>query len=313
LASEWEAIVKKRAEGEAAAEYAIALGLKHMTRVIYTSPIKTLSNQKFGDFRKRFGEDAVGILTGDVQIRPTASCLVMTTEILRTMLYRGADVLREVEWVVFDEVHYVNDWERGVVWEEVLILLPRHVHVLMLSATVPNAVEFAEWIGRIRTSPVHVITTFRRPVPLEHFLVCRGERFRVVDDRSVFQSHEYRRAADMLKEHRKKNARFGSFGRQRGGESLRSEYNGLVEALKARDQLPAVLFCFSKKKTEEIADALSHGHDDDLMQAQHKPQLDLVRPCNLHRLDCQRAPLLSLRLLATEEWRVLHPLHPRFL
>ena len=93
------------------AEYAIALAQKHMTRTIYTSPIKALSNQKFRDFTVKFGD--VGILTGDVQIRPEAACLVMTTEILRSMLYRGADLIRDVEFVIFDEVHYINDLEVG--------------------------------------------------------------------------------------------------------------------------------------------------------------------------------------------------------
>jgi antiviral helicase SKI2 len=115
------------------AEYAIALAAKHMTKAIYTSPIKALSNQKFRDFRLTF--DDVGILTGDVQIRPEASCLIMTTEILRSMLYRGADLIRDVEFVIFDEVHYVNDLERGVVWEEVIIMLPEHVTLILLCPT----------------------------------------------------------------------------------------------------------------------------------------------------------------------------------
>ena len=105
------------------AEYAIALALRHMTKVIYTSPIKALSNQKFRDFRTTFTD--VGLLTGDVQIKPEAGCLIMTTEILRSMLYAGSDVIRDLEWVIFDEVHYINDPERGVVWEEVLIMLPQ--------------------------------------------------------------------------------------------------------------------------------------------------------------------------------------------
>lgn len=120
------------------AEYAIALATKHMTRCIYTSPIKALSNQKFREFKHTFGADNVGILTGDVQINPEATCLIMTTEILRSMLYRGADLIRDVEFVIFDEVHYVNDQERGVVWEEVIILLPAHINIVLLSATVPN-------------------------------------------------------------------------------------------------------------------------------------------------------------------------------
>ena len=103
------------------AEYAIALARKHCTRAIYTSPIKALSNQKYRDFQDKFGDD-VGLITGDLQINADSSCLIMTTEILRSMLYRGADLIRDIEWVIFDEVHYINDTERGVVWEEVIIM-----------------------------------------------------------------------------------------------------------------------------------------------------------------------------------------------
>ena len=118
------------------AEYAFALATKHCTRAIYTSPIKTISNQKFRDFGKQFD---VGLLTGDVSIKADAPCLIMTTEILRSMLYRGADLIRDVEWVIFDEVHYVNDAERGVVWEEVIIMLPAHVGLVLLSAKIGRA------------------------------------------------------------------------------------------------------------------------------------------------------------------------------
>ncbi|KAJ3480918.1 hypothetical protein NLG97_g7952 [Lecanicillium saksenae] len=142
------------------AEYAIALAAKHMTKAIYTSPIKALSNQKFRDFRQTF--DEVGILTGDVQINPEASCLIMTTEILRSMLYRGADLIRDVEFVIFDEVHYVNDYERGVVWEEVIIMLPEHVSLILLSATVPNTHEFASWVGRTKQKDIYVISTAKQ-------------------------------------------------------------------------------------------------------------------------------------------------------
>ena len=107
------------------AEYAIALAFQRMTRAIYTSPIKTLSNQKFRDFNETFGD--VGILTGDVTINPESPCLIMTTEILRSMLFKGADIIRDIEFVIFDEVHYVNDLERGHVWEEVFITLNYNV------------------------------------------------------------------------------------------------------------------------------------------------------------------------------------------
>ena len=178
------------------AEYAIALAAKHMTKAIYTSPIKALSNQKFRDFRQVF--DDVGILTGDVQIAPEASCLIMTTEILRSMLYRGADLIRDVEFVIFDEVHYVNDAERGVVWEEVIIMLPEHVTLILLSATVPNTYEFASWVGRTKKKDIYVISTPKRPVPLEHYLWAGKDMCKIVDPEKRFIEAGWKQANDVL-------------------------------------------------------------------------------------------------------------------
>jgi len=178
------------------AEYAIALAAKHMTKAIYTSPIKALSNQKFRDFKTEF-ED-VGILTGDVQINPEASCLIMTTEILRSMLYRGADLIRDVEFVIFDEVHYVNDLERGVVWEEVIIMLPEHVTLILLSATVPNTYEFASWVGRTKKKDIYVISTAKRPVPLEHYLWAGKDMHKIVDPSKRFLEKGWKEANIIL-------------------------------------------------------------------------------------------------------------------
>ncbi len=174
------------------AEYAIALAAKHMTKAIYTSPIKALSNQKFRDFRLEFTD--VGILTGDVQINAEASCLIMTTEILRSMLYRGADLIRDVEFVIFDEVHYVNDLERGVVWEEVIIMLPEHVTLILLSATVPNTYEFASWVGRTKKKDIYVISTPKRPVPLEHYLWADKGMYKIVDPNKRFLDQGWKEA-----------------------------------------------------------------------------------------------------------------------
>ncbi|KAJ3327673.1 hypothetical protein HDU91_004341 [Kappamyces sp. JEL0680] len=174
------------------AEYAIALAMKHMTRAIYTSPIKALSNQKFRDFKDVFSD--VGILTGDIQIKPDAACLVMTTEILRSMLYRGADIIRDVEFVIFDEVHYLNDAERGVVWEEVIIMLPAHVTLILLSATVPNTKEFAEWVGRTKQKDIYVISTLKRPVPLEHYLFVDRDIHMIVNASKDFLAAGYKKA-----------------------------------------------------------------------------------------------------------------------
>lgn len=211
------------------AEYAIALAAKHMTKAIYTSPIKALSNQKFRDFRLTF--DDVGILTGDVQIRPEASCLIMTTEILRSMLYRGADLIRDVEFVIFDEVHYVNDLERGVVWEEVIIMLPEHVTLILLSATVPNTYEFASWVGRTKKKDIYVISTPKRPIPLEHYLWAGKDIYKIVTADKKFVDNGWKEANDILSGKDKvkapiaKEAPTGRGGGGRGGPPARGGQN----------------------------------------------------------------------------------------
>lgn len=141
----------------AVAEYAIAKSLKNKQRVIYTSPIKALSNQKFRDLQEEFSD--VGLMTGDMTINPNATCIIMTTEILRNMLYRGSEMIREVAWVIYDEVHYMRDKERGVVWEESIILLPHNVRFVFLSATIPNAREFVGWVAKTHHQPCHVVYT----------------------------------------------------------------------------------------------------------------------------------------------------------
>ncbi|XP_027335090.1 DExH-box ATP-dependent RNA helicase DExH11 isoform X2 [Abrus precatorius] len=177
------------------AEYAFALASKHCTRAVYTAPIKTISNQKYRDLCGKFD---VGLLTGDVSLRPEASCLIMTTEILRSMLYRGADIIRDIEWVIFDEVHYVNDVERGVVWEEVIIMLPRHINIVLLSATVPNTIEFADWIGRTKQKEIRVTGTTKRPVPLEHCLFYSGELYKICES-EIFLPQGVKAAKEALK------------------------------------------------------------------------------------------------------------------
>ncbi|CAM8958449.1 unnamed protein product [Rhodiola kirilowii] len=202
------------------AEYAFALATKHCTRAVYTAPIKTISNQKYRDFCGKFD---VGLLTGDISLRPEASCLIMTTEILRSMLYRGADIIRDIEWVIFDEVHYVNDVERGVVWEEVIIMLPRHVNIVLLSATVPNTVEFADWIGRTKQKKIRVTGTTKRPVPLEHCLFYSGELYTVCEN-EVFMSQGLKAAKDAFK--RKNSVPGGGSGHGGGGHVMPSSFQG---------------------------------------------------------------------------------------
>ncbi|CAN1329093.1 DExH-box ATP-dependent RNA helicase DExH11 [Linum perenne] len=203
------------------AEYAFSLASKHCTRAVYTAPIKTISNQKYRDFCEKFD---VGLLTGDISLRPEASCLIMTTEILRSMLYRGADIIRDIEWVIFDEVHYVNDVERGVVWEEVIIMLPRHVNIVLLSATVPNTKEFAEWISRTKKKDIRLTGTTKRPVPLEHCIFYSGELYTICENETLIPQG-LKAAKDAWK---KKNSSIpgGSSGQHPGSPAMQSGGRG---------------------------------------------------------------------------------------
>ena len=153
--------------GEFAAYFALQAGKK----CFYTTPIKALSNQKYSEFVAKFGEDRVGFLTGDTSINGDADILVMTTEVLRNMLYAGSNTLTNPGCVVMDEVHYLADKFRGAVWEEVLIHLMESVQVISLSATVSNAEEFGEWLGEVR-GETEVIVSEIRPIPLfQHVLI----------------------------------------------------------------------------------------------------------------------------------------------
>jgi len=245
------------------AQYAIALSSRHMTKAIYTSPIKALSNQKFRDFREEF--PSVGLVTGDVQIKPDADCLIMTTEILRSMLYNGSDVVRDLEWVIFDEVHYINDVERGVVWEEVLIMLPAHVNIIMLSATVPNAKEFGEWVGRTKRKKVFVVSTSKRPVPLEHYLYTGNsnktinELFLILDADKTFLTAGYKKAVEAKKERSSKVSQsFGAKGTRHNvtPQQDKNIWLSVIEMLRKKDKMPAVAFLFSRKRIEDLTGQL---------------------------------------------------------
>ena len=163
------------------AEYGIALGKRKNKKVIYTSPIKALSNQKYCDFKKKFKD--VGIITGDVNINQNAQCLIITTEILHKFLYNQSSILNNVGTVIFDEIHYINDLERGHIWEEILIVLPSSISIIMLSATIPNYCEFANWVGKIKNTCVYVEVTKNRVVPLKYFMYVNSDNVILVKDK----------------------------------------------------------------------------------------------------------------------------------
>ena len=244
------------------AEYAIAQSLKNNQRVIYTSPIKALSNQKYREFVAEFGD--VGLMTGDVTINPTATCLVMTTEILRSMLYRGSEIMREVAWVVFDEIHYLRDKARGVVWEETIILLPDKVRYVFLSATIPNAMQFAEWITKTHGQPVHVVYTDFRPTPLQHYFFPAGADgiHLVVDEKGVFREENFNKAMTTIADKQgddpadamaKRRGKGKDKRLNKGGTKGPSDIYKIVKMIMMKNYNPVIVFSFSKNQCEAYA------------------------------------------------------------
>ncbi|KAH9223539.1 rRNA-processing arch domain-containing protein [Leptodontidium sp. 2 PMI_412] len=245
------------------AEYAIAQSLKNNQRVIYTSPIKALSNQKYREFAAEFGD--VGLMTGDVTINPTATCLVMTTEILRSMLYRGSEIMREVQWVVFDEIHYMRDKSRGVVWEETIILLPDKVRYVFLSATIPNAMQFAEWITKTHHQPCHIVYTDFRPTPLQHYFFPAGADgiHLIVDEKGNFREDNFQKAMATIED--KKGADPADIdAKQKGrGKNKKTNKGGvkddnndiykIVRMIMLKHYNPVIVFSFSKRECEAYA------------------------------------------------------------
>jgi len=250
------------------AEYAIAMALRDKQRIIYTSPIKALSNQKYRDLQDEFRD--VGLMTGDVTINPNATVMIMTTEILRSMLYRGSELCREMAWVVFDEVHYMRDRDRGVVWEEAIILLPDSVRLVFLSATIPNSREFAEWICRIKHQSCHIIYTDKRPVPLQHYVFPSGGEgvYMVVDDKGQFKEDNFHRAvaalqsaADAVNTDTKKT-------QKRKGKGQAGDLEKIVKMCSERGYLPLIVFSFSRKECEANAVALKKMDVTDVEEKQ---------------------------------------------
>lgn len=246
------------------AEYAIAQSLRAKQRVIYTSPIKALSNQKYRELLEECNGDA-GLMTGDTTINPDASCLVMTTEILRSMLYRGSEIMREVAWVIFDEIHYMRDKARGVVWEETIILLPDNVHYVFLSATIPNAMQFAEWICKIHNQPCHVVYTNFRPTPLQHYLFPAGGSgiHLVVDEKGQFREENFQKAMGSLGEKMGDDPSSitnlkGKKGKSnKGGKKDVPDIYKIVKMIMIKNYNPVIVFSFSKRDCEELATKMS--------------------------------------------------------
>ncbi|WP_024804827.1 RNA helicase [Nocardia sp. BMG51109] len=283
-------------------EFAVHLALAAGGKCFYTTPIKALSNQKYADLVERYGRASVGLLTGDQSVNPGASVVVMTTEVLRNMLYASSDALQGLSYVVMDEVHYLADRFRGAVWEEVILHLPPDVRLVSLSATVSNAEEFGAWMETVRGDTA-VIVDETRPVPLwQHVLVGRrmfdlfdqksSER-KVVVDEDLVRYIKHREEADRMN---------GSNGGPRGRGGPRRYYRPLPrpEMLAVLDReglLPAITFIFSRA-----------GCDGALAQCV-RSRLDLSRDGDHEVIDeiidkhTGDLPRTDLEVLGFWEWR----------
>lgn len=217
------------------AEYVIEKCLQSGDGVIYTAPVKALSNQKFRDFKNQYG-DRVGILTGDVSINPDSPVMIMTTEIFRNKLLSEKFSLDNYKWIIFDEIHYIDDEERGTVWEESIIFLPEHMKILALSATVPNINELGGWIKHIHKLQLDIVVENNRLVPLHIFYQTQGRIANSLDEvkrLAYAEGHHYSR-------HLHPN-----------------RVPDLIKHLNSVNGLPCIYFAFGRRRCEELAESLA--------------------------------------------------------
>ena len=268
------------------AQSAIHLALEKGERIFYTTPLKALSNQKFNDFSRLYGEDLVGLLTGDTTINRDAQIVVMTTEVFRNMLYGTTfgdlkDNLQNVKYVVLDEVHYMNDEDRGTVWEESIIYCPTNIQIIALSATVQNSAQLTDWINTVHSKTELVYTDFR-PVPLRFF---------------YYDSSKPNTILPLLTPEGKLNkkirpeSKYKYFNKK---EKVKNPTTSVVQVLHEKNMLPAIYFTFSRKKCDENArkclklELLSKEESLELNQLvdeyikenpylENNPQLDLIK------------------------------------
>lgn len=264
-------------------EYQIHHSLSKGKRVFYTTPIKSLSNQKFYDLKHQFTEATVGIMTGDIKFCPDAQIIILTTEILRNLLYKRGTAtehlgltaslsLENVDAVIFDECHYINDKDRGKIWEETMILLPRTIKMVMLSATLDHPEYLAEWLGTLKQTPVHLIQTHYRIVPLTHYVLGKEDKMIPLMDaseayhESVYQDwyRSYHGLQKELMAFQQKVADVKQAGAKGGvdGKVHSSHFvhrlNEVTALLQKKELLPALFFVLSRKQCEAYAQKVEH-------------------------------------------------------
>ena len=258
-------------------EVQIAYSLRKGMRVFYTTPIKSLSNQKFNDLKAQFGEQKVGIMTGDIKFSPDADIVIMTTEILRNLLFKQGSSTKDIgptasltidglDAVIFDECHYINDKDRGHIWEEIMILLPPEVKMVMLSATLDHPEYFAEWLGELKQRPINLISTEYRIVPLTHTLWYNEEFHTLMDAKNIYYGRSYKdwiswrlgqeKAHDKFQQKVRDARAAGKEGPIEGKTrptSFLHQMNALIVTLEKKQLLPALFFVLSRKDCEKYA------------------------------------------------------------
>jgi len=263
-------------------EYQIYHSLKKGKRVFYTTPIKSLSNQKFHDLTHQFKEARVGIMTGDIKFCPDAQIVIMTTEILRNLLYKRGTLteslgltasisLDGVDAIIFDECHYINDKDRGKIWEETMILLPPSINMVMLSATLDHPEYLANWLGELKQKPIHLIETQYRIVPLTHYVLEQEKMIPIMDASEVYYEQAYknwlyskeRKEKDQesfqrhVKEAKGNGAKGGMEGKVHVSHFVH-QLNETVAFLEKKELLPALFFVLSRKQCESYASKVEH-------------------------------------------------------
>jgi len=257
------------------AEFAIEHWVAQKKKIIYTSPIKALSNQKYYDFTLKYPHISFGLFTGDIKANPEADVLIMTTEILMNKLFVQSDDnqnmfqmnFEDLAAVIFDEVHYINDPARGHVWEKCILLLPPHIQMVMLSATVENPARFAKWIETHHTKEVHICSTMKRVVPLSHygFVTMPDHEIKKIKDKQV--AEKIRKQCKSFVLLQDASGEFQPLGYKCIVDTKKTfpnvrvkkqfALNQLAKLLKEQEMLPAIAFIFSRKQVEECATSLT--------------------------------------------------------
>ena len=256
------------------AEFAVFLAMSTASdKLFYTTPMKALSNQKYNEFVEEWGAENVGILTGDTNINSGARIVVMTTEVLRNMLYADSDLLADLRFVVMDEIHYLADRFRGAVWEEVIIHLPQHVRLVGLSATVSNAEEFGDWLQAVR-GDTDIIVSEDRPVPLDQHVLVGNKFIDLFDGSNAAAEHRVNPELLRLAHSHQRAPHIRSAGRNahRGGRNNRPQYAqnqplqgrmdraDVIELLAEKNLLPAISFVFSRAGCDQaVSQVLRSG------------------------------------------------------